>query len=136
MRAPKTPGLYWLALDEGGAFTHDMPLLVRVTILAPYGEGRIEFLNLPGSEDQWSGYNALIDSPTSDGLAAFANGSLHRFKDREVKLHWLGTLRAPKMPKGGGHASPMPGYCPSCGQSDEKCIDTGCAGYWPSRVKK
>jgi hypothetical protein len=97
-KAPTAPGVYWLALDEGGRFTHDMPLLVRVSLLEPYGEARIEFLDYPGHNPE-KGLNPIIDEPQpTQGLKAFANGSLHRFQRDEVRLCWLGPVKPPKVP--------------------------------------
>jgi len=103
VRSPTTPGLYWLALDEGGAFTTPSPLLVRLSIVEPYGEARIEFLDFPGRDPEKT-FTPLLDEPVgsgkrTEGIKAFANGSMHRFRDQDVKLRWVAPVRPPKLPR-------------------------------------
>ena len=97
MKGPSEPGLYWLALDQGGGFSHHEPLLVRVAILAPYNEGRITFLNHPDLDPERN-LQPVIDG-VGLGLSGFVEGARYEFGGSIIALRWRGRVRAPKLPK-------------------------------------
>ena len=104
MKAPTSPGLYWLALHDGAQFVFDQPLLVRVSLID--GDGRIEFLDMPDRNPERH-FNPIIDEPcgsgqSSAGLIAFENGTIHtlHYRREPVALQWLGPVKPPKMPAG------------------------------------